>query len=215
MVWLAIDEIERYPGNPRRNADAVAAVARSIDEFGWQQPLVIDRDHVIVAGDTRYQAALALGLEAVPCVVADLAPEKARAYRLADNRTAELSEWDDEKLRGELEALIAEGTALASSGFEEWELEQLTAALESEPKGSGAAEVLLEQSVQLTPPKEYVLIVCEDEGEFEAVRAALGLGLVRRGGYKEGSAFDATGVARCATARTVLEVLGGADRDPE
>ena len=72
-------------------------------EFGWQQPIVIDRDGVIVAGHTRYKAALELGWKTAPCKYADeLTPEQINAYRLADNKTAELAEWDAEKMAEEL-----------------------------------------------------------------------------------------------------------------
>lgn len=96
-------EIKRYHNNPRKNQSAVEAVAASIRKYGFLQPIVIDQAGIIVAGDTRYQAAQAIGLEAVPCVVAsDLTPEEVAAYRLVDNRVGELAEWDYEKLADEL-----------------------------------------------------------------------------------------------------------------
>lgn len=78
-------------------------MAASIDEFGFKVPIVIDKNSVIVAGHTRYKAAEKLGLEKVPCIVADdLTPEQIKAYRLADNKTSEFSKWDLEKLDAEL-----------------------------------------------------------------------------------------------------------------
>ena len=82
------------------------AVAASIKEFGWKVPVVIDKDGVIVAGHTRYKAAQKLGIDRIPCIVADdLTEEQVRAYRLADNKTAEMSGWDAEKLEQELAGL--------------------------------------------------------------------------------------------------------------
>jgi ParB-like chromosome segregation protein Spo0J len=89
----AVDDVKPYDRNPRLNDPAVDAVARSITEYGWRQPIVVDRDGVIVVGHTRWKAAKKLGLAQVPVHVADLPPEKAKAYRLADNATAQNSAW--------------------------------------------------------------------------------------------------------------------------
>lgn len=102
-----LDQVIPYEGNPRVNDDAVPKVAESIREFGWQQPIVVDADGVIIAGHTRYKAAQELGLATVPVVVADgLTAEQAQAYRLADNKTAELADWDDSLLAEELDGLL-------------------------------------------------------------------------------------------------------------
>ena len=113
-----IDTIRPYENNPRENDQAVEAVAESIKEFGWQQPLVVDRDGVIVCGHTRWKAAKKLGLDTVPVVVAGLPPEKAKAYRLADNKSAELADWNMELLLQELAGLSEAGYD-ASAWFEE------------------------------------------------------------------------------------------------
>lgn len=97
-------ELVPYEKNPRRNEHAVKAVAASIREFGFKVPIIIDKDNVIVAGHTRLKAAKFLGLAKVPCVIADdLTDKQIKAFRLADNKTAELAEWDDELLKAELE----------------------------------------------------------------------------------------------------------------
>lgn len=103
---LSVDVIKPYENNPRFNEDAIPKVAASIRDFGWQQPIVIDKNNVIVAGHTRYLAALSLKYKHVPCVRASkLTPEQIRAYRLVDNKTNELATWDDMKLDEELDAL--------------------------------------------------------------------------------------------------------------
>ncbi len=101
-----IHSIQPYVHNPRRNDHAVAAVAASIRTFGFRQPIVVDEAGVIVVGSTRYKAALLLGLQQVPVHVATgLTPAQVKAYRLADNKTAELAEWDDTLLVQEIAAL--------------------------------------------------------------------------------------------------------------
>ena len=101
-----IRTIQPYANNPRRNDHAVAAVAASIQAFGFRQPIVVDEAGIIVVGSTRYQAALQLGLEQVPVHVASgLTPAQVKAYRLADNKTAELAEWDDTLLVQEIAEL--------------------------------------------------------------------------------------------------------------
>ena len=103
---IAITELHEYENNPRNNDGAVDAVAESIREFGFKVPIVIDENNVIIAGHTRLKAAYKLGLETVPCVVADeLTPEQVKAFRLADNKVGEFAEWDYAKLNEEHEKI--------------------------------------------------------------------------------------------------------------
>jgi DNA modification methylase len=123
-----LDAVRPYANNPRQNDDAVDAVAESIRRFGFRQPIVIDADGVIVAGHTRFRAAQRLGLATVPVHVAtDLTPDEVRAYRLADNKTAELASWDDAMLSIELDALRGAGIDWTLLGFNEEELAKLLA----------------------------------------------------------------------------------------
>ena len=104
---VSIDQIKPYENNPRNNDDAVDAVANSIKEFGWQQPIVVDNGGVIIAGHTRYKAAKQLKLKEVPIVVADnLTEEQVNAYRLADNKSGELATWNDDELQEELDKIL-------------------------------------------------------------------------------------------------------------
>ena len=100
---MRLDEIRPYENNPRKNDEAVQAVANSIREFGFKQPIVVDADGVIIVGHTRYKAAQMLGLETAPVLVADdLSDDKVKAYRLADNKVGELAGWDFAELAKEL-----------------------------------------------------------------------------------------------------------------
>lgn len=107
IVEKKIADIKPYEKNPRKNDSAVDAVANSIKEFGFKVPVVIDKDNIIVCGHTRYKAAKKLGLDKVPCVVADdLTDEQIKAYRLADNKVSELAEWDIDLLGEELDGIF-------------------------------------------------------------------------------------------------------------
>lgn len=106
IVYKKLEQLTPYENNPRNNEKAIEKVANSIEDFGFKVPIVIDKDNIIVAGHTRYLAAKELGLEEVPCIVADdLDKGQIKAFRLADNKVGEFSEWDFDKLEEELLAL--------------------------------------------------------------------------------------------------------------
>ncbi|MEZ6094437.1 MAG: ParB N-terminal domain-containing protein [Pirellulaceae bacterium] len=129
----AIEKILPYDRNPRNADAAVEAVAESIREFGFRQPIVVDAQHVIIAGHARYFAAIRLGLDKVPVHIArDLTPEQVRAYRLADNKTAELAGWDDDLLAREIMALTETELDLTAFGFEQSFLDGLGEQIEAE-----------------------------------------------------------------------------------
>jgi DNA modification methylase len=124
-LW-PLDNVKPYPNNPRVNDDAVNAVATSLREFGFRQPIVVDGDGVIICGHTRWKGAQRLGLEAVPVHVAtDLSPEQIRAYRIADNQSAALSDWDYDLLPIELAELQGMNYDLGLLGFDQDELAKL------------------------------------------------------------------------------------------
>ena len=114
---IALKDIFPYENNPRNNDNAVDAVANSIREFGFQQPLVLDKNNVIIVGHTRYKAAKKLGLKSVPCVIAEnLTDEQCKAYRLADNKVGELAEWNMDLLAIELDEIDFD---MGEFGFDE------------------------------------------------------------------------------------------------
>src|SRR5215469_12336300 len=121
-----ITSITPYENNPRLNDAAVDAVVASIREYGWRQPIVVDEDGVIIVGHTRYKAALKLGLTQVPVhVAADLTLAQAKGYRLADNATNEIAEWNYELLPIELTALKDMNFELGLLGFDQEELKRI------------------------------------------------------------------------------------------
>ncbi|MHB1158462.1 MAG: DNA modification methylase [Phycisphaerales bacterium] len=122
-----IDSIRPYDNNPRDNDGAVDAVANSLKEFGFRQPIVVDAEGVIIVGHTRYKAAMKLGLKQVPVLVAsDLTPAQVKAYRIADNATNEIAKWNYELLPIELSGLSEMNFDLNLLGFDPEELARLT-----------------------------------------------------------------------------------------
>ncbi len=133
IIYKKPEELKAYENNPRNNDNAVAAVAASIKEFGFKVPIVVDTAGVIIAGHTRARAAEMLGLSSVPCIVADdLTEDQIRAFRLADNKTAELAGWDFEKLDEELQALAEIDFDMTEFGFDDIILEEPQEVIEDE-----------------------------------------------------------------------------------
>ena len=107
---LKLSEITPYGNNPRKNDGAVNAVAESIRQCSYITPVIVDEDHVIIAGHTRYKALAALGMDDIECLVCDgLTEEQKKKYRFLDNKTGEKAAWDLMKLETELEGLDLEG----------------------------------------------------------------------------------------------------------
>lgn len=144
-----INTIKPYENNPRKLKDsAIDKVAMSLKEYGFRQPIVVDKDRIIVVGHTRYRASKKLGFKEVPITIADnLTPEQINAYRIADNRTAEESEWDSELLKMEIKDLEAKDFKLDLLGFNE---DQLNNMLFEEKQG------LTDEDETPEPPEEPI-----------------------------------------------------------
>lgn len=147
---IKLDKLIPYENNPRQNDNAVDKVATSIQEFGFKVPIVIDKDNVIVAGHTRYKAAQRIGLETVPCIIADdLTDDQVKAFRIADNKVAEYATWDYNALNLELEEIT----------------------IDMQPFGFMIDDLNLEKSIErdeieLSNVFE-IIINCEDETDLE------------------------------------------------
>lgn len=124
VVYMAVSELVPYENNPRNNEKAVEAVANSIREFGFKNPIIVDRQKVIVSGHTRRLAALKLGLDQVPVVYADdLTEDQVKAFRLADNRVAEMATWDEDLLKEEMAKAI--DFEFGDYGFDQKDLDEI------------------------------------------------------------------------------------------
>ena len=133
---IATDKVIPYARNPRRNDAAVAAVAASIREFGFRQPIVVDEDLTVLVGHTRLKAAQSLGLAKVPVHIAKgLTESQRKAYRIADNKLSELAVWDDEMLALELVDLQNASYDLTLTGFGEEEIKKLEAMANATTEG--------------------------------------------------------------------------------
>jgi ParB family transcriptional regulator, chromosome partitioning protein len=154
ITLMAIAEIMPYENNPRNNEEAVEKVANSIKEFGFNQPIVVDKDNVIIVGHTRYLAAQQLGLNKVPAIVAaNLSEEQARAYRLVDNKVGEIAGWDFEKLTLELEQI--ESIDMSEFGF----CEKTTLDIDDE-------DFLSDNKIKEKEPKKVTCPHCGQEFEI-------------------------------------------------
>jgi DNA modification methylase len=179
IEWKPISEITPYSGNPRKISDtAIDKVVSSVKEFGWRQSIVVDRSGVIIVGHVRYLAARKLGLDRVPVHVAEgLTPAQVRAYRLADNRSHEETDWDIELLTLEMVELRALDFNLNFTGFEPREIDELLTSAEQD---------LDRRDVVLPPPADPVTtrgnlwqcgphrVLCGDATEPEDVARLLG-----------------------------------------
>lgn len=171
IVEKRLDEIRPYERNPRRNNAAVEYVANSLREFGWKQPIVIDGDGVIVAGHTRYKAALSLGWDTAPCVIADdLTPEQVKAYRLADNKVAEAAEWDMELLDAELTEIMDALPGIDMTGF----------GFDDQPDLGEYVDSFFDRGVEKAykQPVFEVKVTCADQPQVDGC-----LDLLRQNGY--------------------------------
>ncbi|MBY2445542.1 ParB N-terminal domain-containing protein [Clostridioides difficile] len=116
VVYLNLEDIKPYENNPRNNHDAVEKVVNSVKEFGFNNPITVDKNNVIVTGHTRYEASKILGLKQVPCIVlSNLTEEQIKGYRLADNKVGEFSEWEFDKMTKELAEI--ENIDMSNFGF--------------------------------------------------------------------------------------------------
>ena len=177
IVYRNTAELIPYANNPRNNDKAVDAVAASIRDFGFKIPIVVDSDGVIVAGHTRLKAAQKLGLESVPVIVADdLTEDQVKAFRLADNKTAELAEWDFETLEKELDEIKID---MSDFGFDfkgDWFSERKRNDTDRQEGNDEYNEFLDKFEIKkttddcYTPDKVYEAVVAWVEDEYKVDR---------------------------------------------
>ncbi len=166
VITMDLTDIHPYEHNPRHNEEAIESVANSIKNFGFLVPIVIDKDHTIVAGHTRYEAAKRLGLTEAPCIIAEhLTDEQIKAFRLIDNKVSELARWDMDMLADELSALENSGINFTEFGWTQEEIDCLTEVVADDCLSAGVAASLdkpTQKKVEQRAPQRTRLVV----GEF-------------------------------------------------
>ncbi len=180
VVNVPLDEITPYENNPRVNEGAVEQLAKIIEQFGFRNPAVLNKDKVIIEGHTRLLAVKKLGWETMPCIIAtDLTPEQEQALRIADNKIAEIAEWDEDKLKVELAALQEAGFDLSLLAFQDDELDELLGGEigthgETEPDAAPEVpEVAVSKSGEVYVLGKH-LLVCGDSTKAEDVAKVCG-----------------------------------------
>ncbi len=169
-IQMSPKSISPYEKNPRDNSKAIESVAQSIDDFGFNQPIVVDKNKVIIVGHTRHAAALLLGLKKVPVSVADhLTKAQVRAYRLADNRTNENSFWIETELAEELLALTS--GQRKSTAFNDEELESLLGAVSD----AVPVNAKIEFSQELLESRNYVVLYFDNDVDWLSARTHFAL----------------------------------------
>ena len=163
-----ISELKPYEKNPRRNDNAVQYVKKSIQEFGFKVPIVITKDNEIITGHTRYKACQELGMKEIPCVIADdLTEDQIKAFRIADNKVADYSFWDDELLKGELLDLQINDYDLEMTGMTDIDIMVLMSDVTPEKYDDEEYAEYIERAEDFLEKKRIIITYTgEDETEF-------------------------------------------------
>jgi ParB-like chromosome segregation protein Spo0J len=161
---IKIDKLIPYENNPRVNEFAVDAVMESIKRFGFRNPILVDKDMVIIAGHTRLWAARMLNLDSVPVHIAkDLDEDQVRQLRIADNKTAELAEWDDQKLADEIRQILEHEESIP--GFTDEEIENLIQDFKDE-EGIQEEQPEIEFSQEMLESNNYIVLVFNNDVDW-------------------------------------------------
>lgn len=199
IIEKKIEELIPYENNPRKNENAIQFVANSIKEFGFKVPIVIDKNNTIVAGHTRLLASKKLGIEKVPCIIADdLNEEQVKAFRLADNKVAEFSEWNRELLKKELNEL-----------FEKYDMNEFGFPVQIEDIET---DIFPEQeiSAELGEANNYVVLEFMTEAEWEEAKKIFNLKEVYTN--RKNKNVRQKGIGRVIKGKPVLEKLKNEDK---
>ena len=179
IVEVAIGDLKPYANNPRLNDVAIKYVKESIEKFGFKVPLVIDTHNVIVCGHTRYEAAKQLKMES-RIRADDLSEEQIKAFRLADNKVAEFSEWDDFKLDLELGQLNDLGFDMEPFGFFNEEEDEEEAEKKDEERSIASMEL------NEFEHHDYLVFVFDNKNDFITACNEFNIQKVRGNGKKHG-----------------------------
>ena len=180
VIELPLSEIKPYENNPRINVGAVESLAKIIKELGFRNPILLNKNHVIIEGHTRWEACKRLGMEKMPCIVEeDLTPEQEAALRIADNKVAEIAEWDEDKLKIEVKLLQDAGFDLSVLAFHDDELDALLGGDAITPGQTEENQVPETPEIPVSKAGEiYVLgehrLLCGDSTKAEDVKKLAG-----------------------------------------
>jgi hypothetical protein len=202
IEYRKTDELKAYGRNARKHpGQQIDALAKAIRRFGFLVPVIVEADGTLITGHGRVEAARKIGLEEVPTVSAEgLSAAEIRALRLADNKLGDKSDWNKSALAAELSWIMDNVGDVEVTGFDSIELTKLLGTEQ------GHAQELPPASIQLKPAQEYLVVVCEDQEQWDKLRQALNLGLVSKRGYKQGSDFVTVGQERVIKAERILEL---------
>lgn len=183
IINKKIEELIPYENNPRNNDNAVEYVKNSIKKFGFKVPLVIDKNNVIVTGHTRYRASIELGLKEVPCIIADdLTDKQIKAFRIADNKTNDMAEWNDDLLSIELKDVM-EDIDMTDFGFGDFELSMLMDDMEPDKYDDDLIKQYSDNADEFLTNKRIIITYkTDEETEFlkNLIREDEELGVVYR-----------------------------------
>lgn len=168
IVYVALEKIKPYKNNPRNNTKAIDKVAKSIQEYGFKVPCVVDKNFVLITGHTRYEAAKKLKLKKIPCIIADdLSKAKANAFRIADNKVAEYSKWDMDKLKEELSRIQLEDISFADLGFDISEIDYMDDIEDFEQNEEESdGEKPMKKAVEFSASAFIIKIKCANEEQY-------------------------------------------------
>lgn len=199
IISKALQGLVPYENNPRKNDEAVKYVAESIKQFGFKVPIIVDKDNIIVAGHTRYKAAMQLGLDVVPCIVADdLTEEQIKAFRLADNKVGEFADWDDKLLQLEFDDIL-------TIDMEDFGFEFADDFFEEEAKETPEYEF----TTELLESNNYIVLVFDNELDWQVAKEKFGIKTVKALDSREG--YERKGVGRVVKGADILRLFGGED----
>lgn len=203
-MYLAVEEIKPYKNNPRINKKAVKVVADSIKEYGFKNPIVVDKDKVIIVGHTRLEASKVLGLEKVPVIIAeDLSEDQVKGFRIMDNKSSEFAEWDYSKLLDEIEDLRGNDFDIDLTGFSEEELEIKAEDFLEEEEEEDKPE--MEFSEELLEEHQYVVLYFDNTLDWQVAREVLGIKSVHMADSREG--YERKGIGRIIKGNKVIEEI--------
>ena len=209
IINMKIEEVIPYKNNPRINARAVKVVADSIREFGFKNPIVVDKDKEIIVGHTRLEASKVLGLKEVPVIIADdLTEEQVKAFRIMDNKSSEFAEWDYSKLIEEIEGLKAEDYDIELTGFNDKELGDIIDELiDEEEEKKKEDEPELEITSEVLEEHNYLVLYFDNSLDWQTAKELFNVKPIHA--LKSRKGFEKKGIGRVIDGKVILNKFKG------